>query len=162
MAFARCADRRDADAVDGGYQFGRVAQMESTLFIRARLQVQILPCLPLLPFTQECTASYGRVQCAERNGSNFFMTDEKKLTFNRHASPMPKTVLVVGAYYIGRCRNACVARWDGTQFWYWRVKFNARFIESIKHRDDDDVFDVFDAWARVREDEVAPIEFRSA
>lgn len=62
---------------------------------------------------------------------------------------MPKTALQVGAYYVGVCRNARIARWDGAVFRHWRLKFGTQFIETIKHREDDQVFDVFDAWMRV-------------
>lgn len=57
---------------------------------------------------------------------------------------IPKSELKVGAYYSGVCRNARTARWDGEKFHHWRTKWGAKFIETIKHREDDDVFDVFD------------------
>lgn len=79
------------------------------------------------------------------------------LTFKRTAEPLPKTRLRPGAYYIGVCRNASVARWDGERFWYWRIKWGKRFVEDIRHREDDQTFDVFDAWREAREDEVAEI-----
>lgn len=84
--------------------------------------------------------------------------DDQGLTFKRTAMPLPKAALEKGAYYIGVCRNANVARWDGEKFWHWRVKWGRRFLEEIRHREDDKTFDVFDAWARVREDEVATID----
>ena len=62
---------------------------------------------------------------------------------------LPKADLVKGAYYIGVCRNARIARWDGEKFWHWRLKFGTLFTESIKHQDDDSTFDVFDAIAMV-------------
>ena len=83
-----------------------------------------------------------------------------KLTFEREAiEPYPKKALEVGEYYIGRCRNACVARWDGEKFWHWREKWGAIFKETIKHREDDEVFDVFDAWMRVPRYQVKEITF---
>lgn len=72
-------------------------------------------------------------------------------------SAMPRHYLVKGNYYIGICRNASVARWDGEQFWYWRLKWGKVFLESIKHRDDDGVFDVFDALTSVQEHQVQEI-----
>lgn len=50
-----------------------------------------------------------------------------------------------GAYYIGKCRNASIARWDAKEnkFYYWRQKFSFLFIESINHPEDDDGFDLF-------------------
>ena len=58
---------------------------------------------------------------------------------------LPKSALVHGAYYKGRCRNASVARWNADEqcFYHWRQKFNSIFIETIKHPEDDEVFDVF-------------------
>jgi hypothetical protein len=56
-----------------------------------------------------------------------------------------KVDLVHGSYYHGRCRNATVARWsaDDQLFYHWRTKFGSNFVESIKHPEDDDIFDVF-------------------
>lgn len=70
-------------------------------------------------------------------------------TFDRYPHPMQKKHLIKGAYYVGVCRNANVARWDGEKFHHWRQKFGSVFVESIKHREDDDAFDVFDAFYRV-------------
>jgi hypothetical protein len=58
---------------------------------------------------------------------------------------LPKTELVDGAYYIGRCRNATIARWSAAHgcFFHWRVKFDRIFVEDIKHPVDEDYFDVF-------------------
>jgi hypothetical protein len=56
---------------------------------------------------------------------------------------LPKAALIPGHYYTGRCRNARIARWDGEQFWYWRVKFGDRFTEPINHPEDDNGFDLF-------------------
>lgn len=64
---------------------------------------------------------------------------------------IPKKQLKDGAYYHGKCRNANVARWNATSqmFCYWRTKFNCAFIEAIKHREDDNYFDVFDAFGEI-------------
>lgn len=86
--------------------------------------------------------------------------NKTRLAFPRIAEPLLKSRLVKEAYYIGVCRNANIARWDGEKFWYWRVKWGRRFMEDIRHREDDAVFDVFDAWARVRPDEVTEIPLR--
>jgi hypothetical protein len=58
---------------------------------------------------------------------------------------LPKSALVHGQYYKGRCRNASVARWNevGNCFLHWREKFQAIFVESIKHPEDEVQFDVF-------------------
>lgn len=60
---------------------------------------------------------------------------------------VPKAELVDGAYYIGRCRNATVARWSAAHdcFFHWRVKFDRIFVEEIKHPIDEHYFDVFRA-----------------
>ena len=56
---------------------------------------------------------------------------------------IPKADLQNGMYYYGRCRNAHVARWDGTQFWYWRTKLGSTYLEAINHPEDYFGFDVF-------------------
>jgi len=60
---------------------------------------------------------------------------------------LPKTELVDGAYYVGRCRNATVARWSAVHgvFFHWRVKFGRIFVEEIKHPIDEEHYDVFRA-----------------
>lgn len=60
---------------------------------------------------------------------------------------LPKAELVDGAYYVGRCRNATVARWSAEFdcFFHWREKFDQIFVEDIKHPVDEDYFDVFRA-----------------
>jgi hypothetical protein len=56
-----------------------------------------------------------------------------------------KSDLKDGSYYVGRCRNASVARWNASKeiFTHWRQKFESVFVEDIKHPEDDQVFDVF-------------------
>ena len=68
---------------------------------------------------------------------------------------IPKKDLRHGAYYLGKCRNATVARWhaEKERFYHWRTKFGQDFIEEIKHREDDDHFDVFDAFVEIRNPE---------
>jgi hypothetical protein len=58
---------------------------------------------------------------------------------------LPKEELVDGAYYVGRCRNATVARWSAKRgsFFHWRVKFSRIYVEEIKHPIDEEYFDVF-------------------
>ena len=62
---------------------------------------------------------------------------------------LPKDQLRHGAVYKGRCRNACLARWNDEQhcFYHWREKFEHIYIETIKYPTDEvepwwDVFDV--------------------
>lgn len=56
---------------------------------------------------------------------------------------IPKSELVVGQKYKGRCRNSYEAVWTGTMFEYTRTKFGDSYQESIHCPEDDDVFDVF-------------------
>ena len=56
-----------------------------------------------------------------------------------------KEQLIDGTYYVGRCRNATIARWSASNdcFYHWRIKFEQVFIEEIKHPVDESYFDVF-------------------
>jgi hypothetical protein len=56
---------------------------------------------------------------------------------------IPKGDLEVGATYIGRCRNATEAIWDGKLFNYERNKFGHKFKEDIVCPEDDVGFDIF-------------------
>ncbi len=56
---------------------------------------------------------------------------------------IPKDKLVIGETYIGSCRNAREAVWDGKVFIYERTKFGCTFNEKINHFQDDDRYDVF-------------------
>jgi hypothetical protein len=58
---------------------------------------------------------------------------------------LQKADLKDGAYYLGRCRNCTVARWNTKEgcFFHWREKFGQIFIETIKHPSDEEHFDVF-------------------
>lgn len=56
---------------------------------------------------------------------------------------IPKTDLVVGKTYIGDCRNATEAVWNGNTFTYKRYKFGIYFDEDINHFEDDDGYDLF-------------------
>lgn len=60
---------------------------------------------------------------------------------------LAKSELVDGAYYVGRCRNATIARWSAEHgsFFHWRIKFTQVFVEDIKHPVDEHYFDVFRA-----------------
>lgn len=56
-----------------------------------------------------------------------------------------KVDLKDGHYYLGRSRNASVARWDAARerFTYMRVKFLSVYPEDICHPEDDDGYDLF-------------------
>lgn len=56
---------------------------------------------------------------------------------------IPKSELEIGKTYIGNCRNASEAMWNGEQFEYQRHKYNFIFIEKINHFEDDDKSDLF-------------------
>ena len=56
---------------------------------------------------------------------------------------IPKENLVPGETYIGSCRNATEAIWDGERFTYQRTKFGSTYPEKINHFQDDDGYDVF-------------------
>lgn len=56
---------------------------------------------------------------------------------------IPRDQLEAGKTYIGSCRNAHEAVWDGKEFIYKRTKFGSTFDESINHFQDDDGYDVF-------------------
>jgi hypothetical protein len=61
----------------------------------------------------------------------------------KYDKTIAKKDLVVGEYYLGDCRNAQIARWDGNMFYHWRTKFGTKFIEAIKHPEDEQYYDVF-------------------
>jgi hypothetical protein len=56
---------------------------------------------------------------------------------------IPKKDLIIGNYYLGRCRNASVAKWDGDKFLYMRNKFGHWSIDKINHMEDDNGYDLF-------------------
>jgi hypothetical protein len=56
---------------------------------------------------------------------------------------IPKDELIVGKTYIGDCRNASEAVWNGDVFTYMRTKFGTTYPEDINHFQDDDGYDVF-------------------
>ena len=56
---------------------------------------------------------------------------------------IPKKDLIVGRTYIGECRNASEAMWNGEVFIYQRLKFHLVYPEEINHFEDDDGSDLF-------------------
>lgn len=56
---------------------------------------------------------------------------------------IPKNKLIIGQTYIGECRNASEATWDGDKFEYQRYKFGETFQEKINHFEDDNGYDLF-------------------
>ncbi len=69
-----------------------------------------------------------------------------------------------GAYYMGQCRNADVARWndDRQVFLYWRTKFGHTFLEEIRCPEDEQRYDVFVVEQEIAEDLVKfiPLEIK--
>ena len=56
---------------------------------------------------------------------------------------IPKNELNKGVLYIGICRNAESATWNGERFNYLRYKFGTWLDDTINHFEDDDHTDVF-------------------
>lgn len=56
---------------------------------------------------------------------------------------IPKNELIVGDTYVGSCRNASKAIWDGNKFTYKRYKFGSYYDDEVNHFQDDDGYDVF-------------------
>ena len=56
---------------------------------------------------------------------------------------LPKEALQDGHLYLGNCRNASRAIWNGKKFKYTRYKFGITFEEEINHFEDDEGNDVF-------------------
>lgn len=56
-----------------------------------------------------------------------------------------RDALTHGDYYVGRCRNASIARWSEIDecFTHWRTKWDSIFVERINHPVDDINYDVF-------------------
>lgn len=71
-----------------------------------------------------------------------------------------KKDLIHGEYYAGTCRNASVARWNGKDevFYHWRTKWDSKFIETIKHPDDEARYDVFFPFEIATEYEEIPLD----
>ena len=58
---------------------------------------------------------------------------------------IPKSELLDGRTYKGKCRNASEATWYSNKncFTYKRYKFGETFDEDINHPEDDDGYDLF-------------------
>lgn len=56
---------------------------------------------------------------------------------------IPKDKLEIGKTYIGDCRNASEAVWNGKVFTYMRKKFGYTYPEDINHFEDDNGYDLF-------------------
>ena len=56
---------------------------------------------------------------------------------------IPKKDLIIGKTYLGDCRNASEAIWNGSEFVYDRYKFGTTYKDTCNHFEDDDGFDLF-------------------
>ena len=74
---------------------------------------------------------------------NIWMYSHLHPTNSNPKLPIAKNDLVVDKSYLGICRNANVAKWNGEQFEYQRTKFGSTFTEKINHFEDDNGYDVF-------------------
>jgi len=65
---------------------------------------------------------------------------------------LSKNSLINFEYYKGGCRNAEYAIWSEklSSFVYMRTKFGDTFAEAIKHPEDDDGFDLFFPFERIK------------
>lgn len=54
-----------------------------------------------------------------------------------------KDELIAGETYVGACRNATEAIWNGREFTYLRTKMFYTYEEKINHFQDDDGYDLF-------------------
>ena len=72
---------------------------------------------------------------------------------------LPKSALIDGQYYYGRCRNANVAKWRAKEndFIHWRTKFGLTFTEEIRHPEDELRYDVFYPVREATADEISSL-----
>lgn len=56
---------------------------------------------------------------------------------------IPKKDLIKGCTYIGSCRNAEEAIWNGKEFVYKRYKFGFVYEDTVNHFEDDNGYDLF-------------------
>lgn len=81
------------------------------------------------------------------------MADEIEFTRAYSLGMIRKEDLVVGQYYKGNCRNASVAKWNGSKFEYMRYKWGSYYKDSLFYPTDEDHFDVFIPYAVVEPSE---------
>jgi hypothetical protein len=60
-----------------------------------------------------------------------------------------------GKYYIGKCRNAVIGRWDANKqvMWHMRYKFGF-YADNVNYLDNDNGFDLFVAIKEIDVNEV--------
>jgi hypothetical protein len=96
--------------------------------------------------TPEERIAFAKARVALHNVQRKIEDAKRKEVMAEYNTPkIPKAALVHGEYYVGHCRNACIARWNAEKqcFYHWRTKFGQTFIETIRHPEDDQTYDVF-------------------
>ena len=80
------------------------------------------------------------------------MAKLNNLDIIKNIGAIPKSELEDGAYYIGVCRNSNIAIWDSKKekFFYIRRKFDKLFSEPICHPEDDDGYDLFIPYEKIK------------
>jgi hypothetical protein len=88
------------------------------------------------PFTEDYIPSVPKMESEE---------DYKEYVVKNYirCGAIPKKDLIVGKTYIGDCRNASEATWNGKAFIYSRNKFGFVYDEKINHFEDDNGYDLF-------------------
>jgi hypothetical protein len=81
---------------------------------------------------------YVQIPQCENKEEELFVQEE---LIKHGAIPLDK--LEVGKTYIGRCRNAHEAVWNGEKFVYQRYKFGFTYPEEINHFQNDNGYDLF-------------------
>ena len=68
---------------------------------------------------------------------------------------IPKSSLEDDEVYLGKCRNATIAKWVASKnrFIHWRTKWGSSYEEMINHPEDDDGFDLFVPIKKLRREE---------
>lgn len=99
------------------------------------------------------------------------MFDEETINYIHLPKPIPyalynelyekgivrKINLKKNHYYFGACRNSDVALWNGFEFVYNRHKFGTYYIDTIKHIEDDNGYDLFIPLKELKKDEIDEI-----
>jgi hypothetical protein len=81
---------------------------------------------------------YINVPCCHSREEELFVQD----ILIKHGA-MTLEQMEVGKTYIGCCRNAGEAEWQGDHFVYLRTKWGSTFPEKINHFQNDNGYDVF-------------------
>ena len=91
----------------------------------------------ILTWVNHLNEKYGVPVCKNNDEEELV----QKTLINHGALPLHE--LRVGETYIGTCRNASEAMWNGEKFVYQRYKWGTAYEEEINHFQNDDGYDVF-------------------